>query len=360
MPGRASIRACRGYRAGTAPRCGGPAANSQTGGPSAGSASSDEQTVPKPPRGTTLICSPGSPERSARMACQAAQSSGLGRLGRLEARQVAGDPRAVRIVRVVRGDHVQAGCQRQRLRMPVAEAADENRPCRSASTRLKLRQAPASRAAMAAAASRGRRVIQRQQRQLAAAALAGGRAQAAGPVQHRRDDAMPVHPHPGAAARAVAAGNHVRLIGPVRGRRVPGAVQQLVAVGGEQQRPGVAGADQQDDGAHWLRDLEAPRRPAKQAFHTSGKRRREPDPAAVPRCPATAARTMTPPTKLVTEGVSAKDSHTQAMASGVSSVLSSAFSVADTIWPPTVSSTRPSPNCVVPNRNRSACSPCRD
>ena len=48
-------------------------------------------------------------------------------------------------------------------------------------------------------------------------------------------------------------------------------------------------------------------------------------------CPATATITMMPPTMPAIVGASAKQTQTQAIASGVSSVLSSAFSVAETI-----------------------------
>ena len=48
-------------------------------------------------------------------------------------------------------------------------------------------------------------------------------------------------------------------------------------------------------------------------------------------CPTTAAMTIMPPAKLATDGASLKQTHTQATASGVSSVLISAFSVAETI-----------------------------
>ena len=60
--------------------------------------------------------------------------------------------------------------------------------------------------------------------------------------------------------------------------------------------------------------------------------------------------TTVPPMKLVTDGTSLKHTHTHAIASGASSVLINAFSVADTIWPPIVSSMRPRPNWVAPNR----------
>ena len=68
-------------------------------------------------------------------------------------------------------------------------------------------------------------------------------------------------------------------------------------------------------------------------------------------CAATAAITMMPPAKLMIVGTSPKHTQIHATARGVSSVLINAFSVADIIWPPIVSSMRPRPNCMVPNRN---------
>ena len=66
-----------------------------------------------------------------------------------------------------------------------------------------------------------RALLQGQQRQLAAAALARLRAQAAGPVQHRRHHAVRIQPEPGAVAGAVAAGDDPRVVRPVRGRAGP-------------------------------------------------------------------------------------------------------------------------------------------
>jgi hypothetical protein len=69
---------------------------------------------------------------------------------------------------------------------------------------------------------------------------------------------------------------------------------------------------------------------------------------------ALAARTMMPATRLVTDGASLKHTHTHATANGVSSVLINAFSVANTIRPPIVSSMTPRPNWVVPIGTASA------
>jgi hypothetical protein len=46
------------------------------GRPASGSETKDEQTVPNPPRGTTLICSADFPRRSDKIGSHAAQSSG--------------------------------------------------------------------------------------------------------------------------------------------------------------------------------------------------------------------------------------------------------------------------------------------
>jgi hypothetical protein len=48
-------------------------------------------------------------------------------------------------------------------------------------------------------------------------------------------------------------------------------------------------------------------------------------------CPTTVAMTIMPPVKLAADGTSLKQAHTQATANGVSTVLISAFSVAETI-----------------------------
>ena len=101
--------------------CGGPAANSHTGSLPAGSDTKDELTVPNPPRGTTLSCSAASPLRSARRARQRVP----GRFGGLEARQMEGGSRAFQVVRIIGGDHGNAGRQRGGARGTVAEAVDE-------------------------------------------------------------------------------------------------------------------------------------------------------------------------------------------------------------------------------------------
>jgi hypothetical protein len=92
----------------------------------------------------------------------------------------------------------------------------------------------------------GLRVVERVEHELAARALAGCRAERPAAVQHGRDQPVVVEPHPGPAGQLVEAGRHMRPVGPVAGRRAGGPGAQLVAVGGEEERPGVAGAAQDD------------------------------------------------------------------------------------------------------------------
>src|SRR5262249_932801 len=67
-------------------------------------------------------------------------------------------------------------------------------------------------------------------------------------------------------------------------------------------------------------------------------------------CAITAATTTVPPAKLAADGASPNAIQTHATASGASSVLRRAFSVAEIHRPPIVSKASPSPNWVVPNK----------
>ena len=80
-------------------------------------------------------------------------------------------------------------------------------------------------------------MFQGQKRQFTPAPFARGWAKAAWAVQHGRGQAVPVHTHPGAASRTIPAGGHSWAVWPVLGWWLPGAVQPLIAVGREQQRP---------------------------------------------------------------------------------------------------------------------------
>src|SRR5262249_32980027 len=70
------------------------------------------------------------------------------------------------------------------------------------------------------------------------------------------------------------------------------------------------------------------------------------------RSPTTAPSTMAPPRQVIGEGTSPKANHTSAGASGVSSAPIKAERGAEIRRVPMVSSSRPSPNCKVLNRNR--------
>ena len=93
-------------------------------------------------------------------------------------------------------------------------------------------------------------VVERLEHQLAARALAGGRAERADPIQHPGDHAMVVDAEPAAAGLQVQAGNHVGAIRPVPAGRARRAARQLVAVGGDQERPCRLGPPHQNQSAH--------------------------------------------------------------------------------------------------------------
>ena len=232
--------------------CGGPAANSQIGGPVAPQGEQRGADGAEAAARHHIDLLAGLPGAIGQDLLPAAPVVRVGRLGGIEPRQVPSHARALRIVGVVRGDHVQARRKALRFRTPVAESPDEDRAGRIGQHQVEAAPAAGIQCGDGRRGVIGGAVRQRQQRQLAPASLAGGGAEAARPVQHRGHHAGAVHPHPGAAARAVAPGNHVRLIRPMGGGRIPGPVQHFVAIGGQDERPGVTGTDQQDDGAHWI------------------------------------------------------------------------------------------------------------
>ena len=137
----------------TAPRRADRQRTARPAGRPSGTASSDEQTVPKPPRASTLSCSPGSPERSARTARQLCQSSGSGgaaarNRGRCRAtRGLSGSSGSWAVTMCRPGDN-RSACGR-----PWPRPRTKIAPPRSASTRLKLRHSPASSAPIADAAA---------------------------------------------------------------------------------------------------------------------------------------------------------------------------------------------------------------
>ncbi len=95
-------------------------------------------------------------------------------------------------------------------------------------------------------------MVERLEHELAARALAGLRPERSRPVEHRRHQPMVVDAHPGAAGQHVEAGHDIGAVGPVPRRRGARPRGQLVAVGGRDQRPWVAGAAQQDERAQGI------------------------------------------------------------------------------------------------------------
>ena len=113
--------------------------------------------MPKPARGTTFICSPASPLRSARISCQDRQPWIGSRVG-LGA-SAAWNRARWRATRGLSGSSGSCAVimwrpavRRRASGWPWPRPRTKIAPARSASTRLKLRQAPASRVASAAAA----------------------------------------------------------------------------------------------------------------------------------------------------------------------------------------------------------------
>jgi hypothetical protein len=170
---------------------------------------------------------------------------------RPEACQMPGRARAIHVVRVVRGDHGDAERQLLKLGLAVTRATDEEGG--GSIGEHHVESAPGGgiqRGDRPGSPGRGP-MIQRQQRQFAPAALARRRSQRTGTVQHRRDDAMPVHPHPGAPGGAIPSRDGAGTVGPPGSRRVPRPIQPFIAIGGEQD---MGGTNENHDGTHGRQD----------------------------------------------------------------------------------------------------------
>src|SRR5437588_6167612 len=70
------------------------------------------------------------------------------------------------------------------------------------------------------------------------------------PIQDRGRNAPIVDPEPGAAGEEVEAGDDLGAVRPVPTRRLRRAVDHLIAVGADDDRPFVLGPAQDDKGAH--------------------------------------------------------------------------------------------------------------
>ena len=163
---------------------------------------------------------------------------------------MAGNPGAVWVVRIVRGDHVEACGQTSGFRAAVTESAHEDRAGPIGQQQVKAAPGAGIENGDRGGGRIGGPVLQCEKRQFAAASLAGGRPQAARTVQDGGDHAVAVQAHPRAAPRTVATRDDARPIGPVTGWRIPCTVQHFIPIGGEHERPSMAGAGQDDDGAH--------------------------------------------------------------------------------------------------------------
>ena len=114
--------------------------------------------MPNPARGTTFICSPASPLRSARISCQGRQPRAV--YGVSLGASAAWNRARCRATRGLSGSSGSCAvtmwrpaASRRVSGWPWPNPRTKVAPARSASTRLKLRQAPASSVAIAAAAA---------------------------------------------------------------------------------------------------------------------------------------------------------------------------------------------------------------
>ena len=142
------------------------------GRPAIGSETKDAQTVPKPPRGSTLICSAGSPAsvgQDRKPSRPVVRSAGF---GSLEARQVMGGARAVQVVRVVRGDHRNTVWKCLRLRPAATRPANENRPAAIRQHHIEAAPVAGVEAGDRLGTGGSGLMVERYQRQFAPAALA--------------------------------------------------------------------------------------------------------------------------------------------------------------------------------------------
>ena len=214
--------------------------------------------MPKPARGTTFICSPASPLRSARISCQDRQpwigsgvslgaSAAWNRARWRATRGLSGSSGSCAVIMW------RPGGQTPGLRMAVAEPTDENRACS-----IGQHQVEAAPGAGIEGGEAPRRPCRRigapapeaaVRRGFACLRPARGCRAGSAPRRPRRRGSRPSTCRP----RTVATRDDARPIGPVSGWRVPCAVQHLIAIGGKHQRPGMGGADQDDDGAHYCR-----------------------------------------------------------------------------------------------------------
>ena len=187
---RGSQAGQRNWHASNGASCGGPAANSQTG-------ARPRQRQQRRAHGAEtaarhhvdLLPSLAGAVRQDRLPVPPV--SGRRRRAARNRVQMPRDPRALRIVRVVRGHHVQARRERQHFRMAWPRPRTKNAPLPIREHQIEAAPCARIQSCMARPPS-APCVSQRQQRQLATAALAGGRPQTARPVQHRRDHAAPV------------------------------------------------------------------------------------------------------------------------------------------------------------------------
>lgn len=171
---------------------------------------------------------------------------------RAEPRQMTPRARAGRIVGIVGRDHRDALRQRHDIRMPRTEATQEERPPRIGDHHVEGPPLVGGQGGYGGRGGRRRCSLRGEDRQVSTRPLPLGGAEAAGPVQDSRHD-IAAERHPGAARHAVTPADDIGMIGPPGGRRVPDAIKSLVAICGDQQRPGMAGPMQGDDSAHGRR-----------------------------------------------------------------------------------------------------------
>ena len=240
MPGRSGQGAATAWKGAS---CGGPAANSQTGGPACGQGQQrrTDGAEAAARHDVDLLARLAGPVGQDGLPGAPVRRPSAGRAP-AKPRQVPGNAGAFRVVRVVGGDHVQARRQRLASRPAMAEAADEERaaPVR----KHQVEAAPGA----GVQARRWRRRPRSAERCASASSGSSPRLRlpAAGPRLPGRFSTAATTPSPFTPIQVPPPERSrpamtPRLIGPVRGGRVPGAVQHLVAIGGEDQRPGMAG-----------------------------------------------------------------------------------------------------------------------
>src|SRR5258706_735445 len=86
----------------------------------------------------------------------------------------------------------------------------------------------------------------------AAAALAGRWPKSVHAIHFAADTPLSVNAEPASTRQFVLTGHGAGPIGPVAARGKPGPVVHLVAIGGEQHRPGMARLAKDDDTTHLL------------------------------------------------------------------------------------------------------------